>query len=151
MKICLKRIPTPIYRKILEVMPIPCVDVAVVCGKKFLLGKRVNRPAKDTWWFVGGRVAKGERLGEAVRRHVKAETGISRMKINGLLTVEETMFEDSAQGPASHTINSVFLVEVPSLSFSLGDGDNSNLEWFSKIDRRWPVAVKRPLRLAGFR
>ncbi len=144
-------IPTPLYKKILEVMPVPCVDVAVVRGKRFLLGKRVNKPAKNTWWFVGGRITKGERLQEAVRRHVTAETGISRMKVKRFLTVEETMFPDSAQGPASHTINAVFLVEVPSESFLPGNGENSKLQWFSKIDSRWHLSVKRPLRLAGFK
>jgi colanic acid biosynthesis protein WcaH len=42
---------------------------------RVLLGWRVNRPARDTWFVPGGRVYKGERLDAAFRRITAAELG----------------------------------------------------------------------------
>jgi len=66
-----KFIPEPLYKKIIEVMPIPCVDAIIVHKGKFLLGQRINKPLRDEWCFVGGRVRKGELLKDAVHRHVQ--------------------------------------------------------------------------------
>jgi len=131
-------------------MPIPCVDAIIVHKGKFLLGQRINKPLRDEWCFVGGRVRKGELLKDAVHRHVQAETGIGQMKIKKLLTTSETIFPDSAQGPTSHTINFDFLVEIPSAVLSLSNGENNELKWFSRINPRWHPYVKKMLRLAGF-
>lgn len=42
---------------------------------EFLVGKRVNRPAKDYWFVPGGRVLKDESLERAFRRLTSAELG----------------------------------------------------------------------------
>ncbi len=65
------------YRKILEVLPILCVDIiAQNSAGEYLLIKRANEPKKDVWWVIGGRVLKGETLNEAVKRKVKEETAL---------------------------------------------------------------------------
>lgn len=162
MKIGPRYIEGKLYKQILRTIPIPCVDVVIVHrGKprtrastmrdRFLLGKRVNKPARGEWWFVGGRILKGETLEQAVARHVKLETGINKIKIKKLLTTRGTMFGNSAQGPPSHTINTVFLVEAGTDKLSLGDGENRELRWFSRINKNWRPYVKEMLRLAGFR
>jgi len=140
-----------LYKKILEVIPIPCVDVVLVCRGKFLLGKRNNKPARGTWWFVGGRIFKGERLEEAACRKIKEETGLTNIKIKKLLTARETIFRNSAQGPSSHTVNCVFLVEVSTNLLDRDNEQNSKLEWFSRVNSRWPKYVKDMLGLAGFK
>ena len=151
MKIWPRHIGEKLYKKILQVVPVPCVDTVIVRRGKFLLGKRVNKPAKGAWWFVGGRILKGETLEQAVARHVQLETDISKIKIKRLLTTRGTIFRSSAQGPLSHTVNSVFLVEVGSDAVSLGDGENRELRWFSRINKNWRPYVKEMLRLAGFK
>lgn len=144
-------IPSDLYKKILAVMPIPCVDVIVACRGKFLLGKRKNKPAQGEWWFVGGRVLKGERLLRAVRRHVRTETGITTMKIEKLLTAKETIFKNSAQGPASHTINTIFLVSIPKqAAVKPANAENSEMRWFHEIKPGWQRYVQESLRLAGW-
>ena len=145
-------IPAALYKKILAVMPIPCVDAVIVHRGTFLLGKRKNRPAQGKWWFVGGWVRKGERLEQAVRRHVKAETGNTKVKIGKLVTTKGTIFKDSAQGPASHTVNTVFLVTVPGKAFAgRASAENSEFKWFSKAERGLPPYVREVLRLSGFK
>lgn len=141
-----------LYKKILEVMPIPCVDVVVVSRGEFLLGKRKNKPARGMWWFIGGRIMKGESLERAALRHVKIETGISGAVIIKSLGTRGTMFRNSAQGPASHTINTIFLARVLYQKIvTSADSENSKLEWFSKIDKRWPTYVREVLAQAGFK
>ena len=142
-----------LYKKILEVMPVPCVDIVVAAGRgRFLLGKRKNKPACGTWWFIGGRIMKGESLERAALRHVKIESGISNATLVKILGARGTMFRDSAQGPASHTINTIFLAKVPYQKIVVpADSENSKVEWFSKIDKRWPSYIKDTLFLAGFK
>jgi colanic acid biosynthesis protein WcaH len=143
-------IPADFYRKIVQVMPISCVDVIVSSRGKFLLCKRKNKPAQGKWWFIGGRVFKNETLQDAVRRKVLEETGMSKMKIKKLLAAKETIFKDSAFGPSTHSVNSVFLVETNSKNLLRPDSQSSELHWFSRIDGHWQSYVKDVLRLAGF-
>lgn len=132
-------------------MPIPCADVIVVSGKRFLLVKRKTKPLRGTWCFVGGRVVKGEKLREAAVRKVREEVGIPSIKIKKFLASEETFFEKSAWGSSTHTINSVFLAEAPSAAAVRFDATATDAKWFSKIDQRWPAYVKKMLHLAGFK
>jgi len=144
-----KHINPELYKKIVGVLPISCVDSVIVHGNSFLLGKRANKPAKGQWFIIGGRVWKGESLENAVKRHVKTETGAANVKIKKFLTTVATIFKDSAQGPSSHTINSVFLVEAKSKKF-VATKENKELKWFSSIDKNWHPYVKNVLKLAGF-
>ena len=145
-------IPEKLYREIVKNMPISCVDVVIAGRGKFLMGKRKNKPAQGKWWFVGGRIRKGERLEQAVCRHVKTETGVSQVKIKKILGTTETFFKDSAQGPGTHTVNTTFFVEIPRGKVFLSvNSDNSELVWFSKIDKSWHPCVRQMLRSAGFK
>ncbi len=145
-------IPEKLYREIVKNMPISCVDVLIASRGKFLLGKRKNKPAQGKWWFVGGRIRKGERLEQAARRHVKTETGVSQIKIKKMLGTTESFFKDSAQGPGTHTINTTFLVEIPRDKILLpADSENSEIEWFSRINKNWHPCVRQMLKSAGFK
>ncbi|TSC70686.1 MAG: colanic acid biosynthesis protein WcaH [Parcubacteria group bacterium Gr01-1014_70] len=99
MKIGPHYIPEKLYRKILSVIPVACVDVVVVHHGKFLLVKRKVKPAKGQWFTIGGRVVRGEKLEDAVMRHIKREAGAKNMKIVKQLGSRETIFKDSAHGP----------------------------------------------------
>ncbi len=150
MKIGPARIPERIYKQILKLVPVPCTDAVIVRNGKFLLGKRINKPASGKWFLIGGRILRGESLAHSVSRHVRAETGLI-VKIKRFLGVQETIFKNSAQGPASHTVNTVFLVAASSLRVFSANAENSEFRWFSKIERSWHPYVKEMLRLAGFK
>lgn len=139
-----------LYRKILDAMPVTCVDLVVVSGGKFLLGKRKNRPLKNAWHIPGGRVLKGERLISAVRRKLREETSLSSKEIK-FLTVQDVFFPDSAFGPSSHNINIIYTVHVRSVGRTKPDAQHSGLSWFSHIDKKWPKYVREVLKLAGFK
>ena len=145
-------IPEKFYRKIVASMPVPCVDVVVTDGGRFLLGKRRRKPAQGKWWLPGGRVLKMEHLERAARRHVVSETGIRTMKIVKILGAQETMLGKSAQGPASHTISVVFLAKVPKKEVALPpDSEFSEAKRFSRIPGFLHPYVKKMLSLAGFK
>lgn len=150
MKIGPARIPERIYKQILKLVPIPCTDAVIVRNGKFLLGKRINRPASGRWFLIGGRILRGESLTHSVLRHIRIETGL-KVKVERLLGAKETIFKNSAQGPASHAVNSVFLVAAPTFRVRPLNKENSEFKWLSKIERSWHPYVKEMLRRAGFK
>ncbi|MEK7180872.1 MAG: NUDIX domain-containing protein [Patescibacteria group bacterium] len=145
-----KKIEAKLYRKILEVIPIPCVDVVIVSGGKFLLTKRKNNPAKGKWFIPGGRVFKGETLHRAVLRKVKEETGLKNFRIGKLLAVKDFFSTKSAFGPSTHTIDSIFIVHASSEQKLKADSQSSDMMWFSRVDKKWLKFVKEILYLASF-
>ncbi|MBU2458733.1 MAG: NUDIX domain-containing protein, partial [Planctomycetes bacterium] len=64
-------IPEPEYRRILNNVPILCVDLLIVYNGKCLLLKRDNEPAKGEFWFAGGRIRKFESIENAAIRIAK--------------------------------------------------------------------------------
>jgi len=144
-------IPTKIYRRIHTLVPIACVDAIVIHKGKFLMGKRMNKPARGKWWFPGGRIFKGETLRHAVLRIVKGETGL-RARIVKCLGADEQFFKDGHFGTPIHTITVVFLTTAKSLPTHLTlESQHERFHWFSKIQKSWHPYVKRSLRLAGFK
>lgn len=69
-------IPSLLYSQILENMPVSSVEAMILMNKSLLFVRRNNSPVKGEWWFVGGRIRKGESLEEALFREVKEETNL---------------------------------------------------------------------------
>lgn len=146
-------VPEELYGKILESVPIPCVDVVVMCGGEFLLGKRVNKPSQGEWSVFGGRVLKNETVKEAMVRKIKTEIGLEVQESDlEFLTYGETIYDNSnIEGVAAHTVNLAFKLECnekPKIKFDLSE--DSEVQWFSKIDKDWNPYVVRVLEAAGF-
>ena len=68
-----KIIPQKLYQKMIEFLPIPCVDSVIKKNDSFLLIKRLEKPEKNQWWFPGGRIMLNESLNQTVRRKLKEE------------------------------------------------------------------------------
>ena len=139
------------YSKILDLMPICCVDLIVKQEKQVLLVLRENKPAKNVWSFPGGRIFKGEKLEEAVLRKAKQEIGID-VKILSKIGVYETIFKEANfknVNSGTHTINIVFIVE-PIKDFKIKlDPTHSKLKWVNKIDNSLYPYVKGVLTDSG--
>jgi colanic acid biosynthesis protein WcaH len=69
-------IEEPLYRRIVESLPIVCVDLLARKDNDYLLVKRTNEPLKGEWWVPGGRILKDEPVLEAVKRKLWSETGL---------------------------------------------------------------------------
>jgi colanic acid biosynthesis protein WcaH len=64
------------YKKIIQKIPILCVDIIIRYKDKVLLIKRTDEPCKGIYWPIGGRVHKGESVDAAARRKILEEIGI---------------------------------------------------------------------------
>jgi colanic acid biosynthesis protein WcaH len=141
------------YKKILENMPICSVDVVICHCNKILLVNRNNEPAKNEWWFPGGRVYKNERLEEAAFRKTYEEVGI-KVQIIKMIGIYETMFN---KGPFDelksgvHTVNIYFLVKPTLENFKIKiDDTSSDYKWIDKIEENLHPYVKKVLKNLKF-
>jgi colanic acid biosynthesis protein WcaH len=96
-------IPNERYYRILECIPIACVDVAIIARGSVLLVKRNDLPAKDEWWLPGGRVYKGELMKQTAKRKALEEVGIE-CHIGPIIHTAETIFPDGPNGIPVHTL-----------------------------------------------
>ena len=144
-------IPKNLYRKIVDSMPIPCIDLAVRYKGKLLLLKRSDKPLKDEWCFPGGRICKNESFKDAAVRKLKEETNL-KCKIIRFFGPYETMFKDATFDvkTGTHTINTVALVEVSDISALRLDKSHSAYRFFSSIDKTWHPYIKRALKDCNF-
>lgn len=122
-------IPRAEYLKFIEKMPFVCVDLIIVHQDKYLLVKRKEPPAKDLWWFVGGRLMKNETLAQAATRKAKEEVGLD-VTPRRIVNVVETQFDDGPEQIPVHTVNICFLCVAHSDKVSL-DGNHDKYEWVS--------------------
>ena len=109
-----KLIDKDIYAKIVEQIPILCVDLVIEREDgHFLTVKRVNEPLKDEFWVPGGRVMRNEKLLDAAKRIAKQEIGfiIDDLWFYGMY---EGFFKKSAANMKSgiHTVSAVFSFKV---------------------------------------
>ena len=103
-------IPEEEYARIMNVLPILCVDVAVQDAKgQYLLIRRANEPLKGQWWVIGGRVMKGETLEQAAVRKVREEAGMNVCSVKPIGYYEDVS-EMNPLGLSSpqHSVSVVF-------------------------------------------
>lgn len=133
-------IPTRTYKKIIELLPILCVDVVIANEQgEYLLVKRGNEPLKGAWWVPGGRVLKGEQLEHAAKRKVKEELGI-RIKVERPVGYYEDKYRENSfdLNTELHTIGMVFLARPLTLNVKL-DGQSLSWGFFKKLPKRFKV------------
>lgn len=129
-------IPQADYFQILRLVPIVCVDVAIVRGDKVLLVKRKDKPAQGEWWFPGGRVYKGESLRQAALRKAQEEVGL-KCKAGEIIHTAETVFEDGPEGIPVHSVNTIFFLSPVDDSQVILDNSHSTYLW---VDAKWVKA-----------
>jgi len=140
-----KFIPKEEYKKILELMPIPCVDLIIIHNKKILLVKRKDEPGKDWWWIPGGRIFKNETLEQAAIRKAKEETGLD-IRVEKKLTSYEFFYSKSTFGElksGGHTISVVFLCKPinPNQEIIL-DNTSKDFKWIDEIEEDFHPILK---------
>jgi len=142
-------IPDEDYEKILDIMPICCVDVVVVNEGKYLLVKRNNEPAKKRWWIPGGRLFKNESIQDCALRKAKEEAGLECTYIK-TLGLYETIFERGRYDKPVHSVNVVCLLESKGVNEVQLDKNHLEFIWNEKIDESLNKDIKRFLEDAGF-
>lgn len=124
-----------LYAKIKQAMPIPTVDAIITFNDKFLLVLRNNPPVKDTWWIPGGRVLRGEPLEDAIRRHVREETGLDGEIIRQVGVINQVF-------PEVHTISVYFHVTVNDDHVTLNE-EHRAYQWVSTLSKDSHPFLKR--------
>jgi colanic acid biosynthesis protein WcaH len=143
------RIPEDLYKQILQCLPIPCVDIAIIALGAVLLVKRKDFPAKDQWWLPGGRVLKGEMMKETALRKAREEVGLE-CHAGPIIYTAETIFPDGPFGVAIHSINSCFFL-YPKDAEALPRLDDHHREfrWVNTVPSGLHPYVARCLQEAG--
>ena len=68
------------FSKVIKNTPLISIDLCILKGRKILLGKRKNPPAKNFFFVPGGRIFKSELKQHAFSRILKNELGFSVRK-----------------------------------------------------------------------
>ncbi|RKP59128.1 GDP-mannose mannosyl hydrolase [Pararobbsia silviterrae] len=89
------------FLSVVDHTPLIAIDLIVSDAQgRFLLGRRVNRPAQGAWFVPGGRIRKDESLDDAFARLAREELGIATLGRDDahLLGVYEHFYEDNFRG-----------------------------------------------------
>lgn len=130
-------IPSNEYVKIVENMPIVCIDGIIINSDgKFLLVKRENEPLKGEYWVPGGRLLKNETLENAVKRKMKQELGIE-VKIQKLFGYFEDFYENTYNVQSGlHVVSFIFLLTTDEIENIKLDNQSSEWKWFNELPSR---------------
>jgi len=146
-----KYISDKIYKEIVANVPISCVDIIFLNKKrdKTLLFKRNNKPAKNVYFTIGGRLLKGESFLHGAVRQAKRELGL---KINPKKTIFAGITEDFHKssifkGISYHAIVIFFVYVLEDEDIKIKfDTQHSCYKWFSIRDKTIHSHIKERIR-----
>jgi len=123
-----KWIEESLYKKIKQLMPLPCVDLLILHKGRLLLMLRKNEPGEGEWFVPGGRILHGETIEEAVLRNLKDETGLTPVKIERIDVMEHIWAH-------THTVT-VFHRIIVSTSNVVMNDEHSEYKWVKEIPEK---------------
>lgn len=127
-----KLIPTEQFKIVVEYAPLISIDLITIYQNKVLLGKRINKPAKDFYFTTGGIVRKNESFHEAQKRIAKDELGLELNTNLKFIGVFEHFYTDSVFDDIStHYVNHGYLLELDEELKSLPKEQHSDYKWFT--------------------
>jgi len=132
-----------LYKKIMESVPVICVDAIIMNEKnEYLLVKRKNEPLKNKFWMVGGRLHKNELLIKGIKRKLREEVGIKKGLVKYLGFFEEffSKTEQKINGNF-HTISFVFIVFINSKTIIEIDNQSKEFKWFKKLPQTFKKII----------
>ena len=126
------KIADSLYQTIVASMPIVCVDLIIrnSIGHVLLL-KRCNAPAKDQWWFPGGRVLMNEYRSDAARRKAQQECGLVLTKALNLRGTYELFFNEG--GKNYHSVTTLFETALDNDCPVILDAQSKEFIWVNPL------------------
>ena len=119
------------FKTVINSTPLVSIDLLVKKENKFLLGKRINKPAKDYLFSIGGRVFKNETIDNAMMRIAKDELNIELKLTPRFLGVFEHFYDDSIyQDLSTHYVNLAYEIELQEKS-NLPTEQHSEYQWLT--------------------
>ena len=129
-------IPPEEYQRIVDVMPILCVDLVLYNSLGwYLLVLRNNEPLKGQWWVPGGRVHKGETLVQAATRKAQEELSVD---VSSLRLVGYHEYLPSTLYGNRHVVSFVFTGMVETTNVVL-DSQSSALGLFADLPTEFTI------------
>ena len=134
-------IQSELYRDILEVLPILCIDLVIQNEDgEYLLTKRKNEPLKGEWWVIGGRVFKGETLEECARRKISEELSINIGSLECIGYYEDQFDKGPFEIKSNlHTLAVVFKAVIDKNDKINLDSQSSEWKFSDKLPERFLV------------
>jgi len=124
-----------LFSSIVENAPLISIDLIIKDGSEnILLGKRVNKPAKNSWFVPGGRIYKDETIDLAFNRITKDEIGkaydISLAKFKGVYQhfYDDNVFNDNF---STHYIVLAYELVIKE-ELSLDTIQHEKYKWFTQ-------------------
>lgn len=134
-------VPDDVYSQALDALVVCCADAAVMCEGKWLIAKRAWEPQPD-WWVIGGRMRKGERIEQALRRNLRRELklDIPEERLLGVIGYYNLIWDKRAQKPAENGCHMFSITSIAELTPAEKEQLILNEEY---VDFRWvdPVEV----------
>ena len=128
------KLPLNVFKVVVENTPLIAIDLIVEKNGLFLLGKRINEPAKGFYFVPGGRIFKGEKIKDAFKRITKEEI---RREINieyaNFLGIYEHFYENSFvdEHISTHYIVLAYKVKIKN-DLNLPLSQHENYIWLTK-------------------
>jgi ADP-ribose pyrophosphatase YjhB (NUDIX family) len=119
-------------------MPVMCVDGIIIYNGRYLLIKRENEPLKGKYWTPGGRVYKGEKITDALKRKIKEECGLD-IKILSLMGFYEDFYtKNEFDIDYVHTVSFVYSAMAETDKVTL-DKQSSDYIWAKRLPRAFKI------------
>lgn len=126
-----KLIPIEEFKTVVENTPLISIDLVTMFQDKVLLGRRVNKPAKDFYFTTGGIVRKNELFKEAQKRIAKDELGLELTTELKFIGIFEHLYNDSIfDNISTHYVNHGYLLKLEKELINLPQEQHSDYKWF---------------------
>lgn len=122
------------FKIVVDNTPLISIDFIMKnSDNKILLGKRVNKPAKDYLFTLGGRVYKNEKLSDTKQRILKEEVGLDIKNYNPkFIGIFEHFYNDSFvdNNISTHYVNLAYEIQVSYIQ-DLPKAQHNSYNWLS--------------------
>ena len=120
-----------IFKTVVDSAPLVSIDILLKKDNKFLLGRRVNKPAQGYFFSTGGRINKNESIDNAMARVALNELNIELKSIPKFIGVFEHFYDDSIyKNVSTHYVNIAYEYEVEEIP-DLPTEQHSEYQWFA--------------------
>jgi len=119
------------FEKVISSTPLISIDLLVKKDSKILLGKRINKPAQDYFFSIGGRVYKNETINSAMIRIARIELNIEFKLMPTFIGVFEHFYDDSIyQDVSTHYVNLAYGIEIEG-TLNLPTEQHNEYQWLT--------------------
>ncbi len=120
-----------IFKTVISSTPLISIDLLVKKDNKILLGKRINKPAQNYLFSIGGRVYKNETINSTMMRIAKDELNIELKSTSKFIGVFEHFYDDSIyQDVSTHYVNLAYEIKIEE-TLNLPTEQHNEYQWLT--------------------